>query len=482
MDHLWKAVAVAGSLLAVGQLAVGGARGELLYLLAGALVLGAVVVALALGRVPNRLPWVLLTGGMLSWLVGDVVWTWFDLVAGTDPFPSVADLFYLAGYPLVAAGLAVLVRRRTGGAVHRASLLDAAVLTTGLGLVTWVFMVVPTAAGATDVLDRVVSTAYPVLDLVLLSLSVRLLLTFGGRSVSFRALGGSMIALLGADVVFAMFELYGLAWGGRASELGYLLSYTLLAVAALHPTVAEVDRTAVEPALTLTRGRLVVLAGASLLAPGVQLATAATGVDGQLVVTALASAGLFGLVVLRLSGLAGHVQAQARELGALAVTDPLTGAGNRRGFTERAAALTARPGEPLVLAVFDLDHFKSYNDWHGHAAGDELLRACVQAWAEQVRGRDHLARWGGEEFAVLLDRCGPDEALAVVDRLRRSVPQDVTCSAGIAVWNGTESADEMFARADAALYRAKADGRDRSVLAVDVPPVGPAVQAAGSAR
>ena len=414
---------------------------------------------------PRPLPWVLLASGMGLWVCGDALWTWFDLVLDIDPFPSVADALYLVGYPLVATGLAVLVRRRTGGAQQRASLLDAAVLTTGLGLVTWVFLVVPSAESGTTLAEKVISTAYPVLDVVLLSLATRLLLTFGGRTPSFRLLGGSMIVLLTSDVVYALYEMYSLPYGDVASDIGFLLSYFALAAAALHPSVSRLDQGAREPALTLTRGRLALLAGASLLAPAVQLTTATTGFDSPEVVTALASAMLFGLVVLRLSGLAGHVQEQARELTALVVTDPLTGAANRRGFVERAAALTARPGEPLVLVVLDLDHFKHFNDAHGHAAGDVLLRDCVHAWRELIRGRDHLARWGGEEFAVLLDRCEPDEAWAVVERLRAAVPGDVTCSAGIAVWDGHETPDELFARADRALYRAKAGGRDRAVVA-----------------
>lgn len=447
------------------QLALGGLPGDLLYLVGASVSLGALVVAVLRHRMPRPLPWVLVAAALTCWVVGDAIWTWFDRVADVDPFPSVADWLYLLGYPLMAAGLAVLVRRRTGGAVQRASVLDAAVLTTGLGLVTWVFLVVPSASGAATLLEKVVSTAYPVLDVVLLSLAVRLLLTFGGRTTSFRLLCGSVLTMLTSDVLFAAQELYVFPAGLALSNAGFLLSYAALAVAALHPSVSRLDEVQREPALTLTRRRLALLAGASLLAPGVQIATAATGVRSSEVVTAFASAFLFGLVVLRLSGLAGHVQEQARELAALVVTDPLTGAANRRGFTERVAALTARPGEPLVLAVLDLDHFKAYNDEHGHAAGDALLRECVLAWRELIRGRDHLARWGGEEFAVLLDRCEAREALVVVDRLRTATPPGVTCSAGLATWDGAETADDLFGRADRALYRAKAEGRDRTVVA-----------------
>jgi diguanylate cyclase (GGDEF)-like protein len=464
VDHAWKLVAAVGVALTAAHL-LPSPVGDVVYLLAGGLALAAITVAVRRRTMPRPLPWVLVGAGLASWVAGDALWTWFDLVAGVDPFPSAADVLYLAGYPLQAAGLAVLVRRRTGGAVQRASLLDAAVLTTGLGLVTWVFLVVPTAESGITLVEKVVSTAYPVLDVVLLSLAIRLLLTFGGRTVSFRLLGTSMIVLLVSDVVYALYEMYGLPAGMVLSNVGFLLSYTAVAVAALHPTVSRLDEGGREPAMTLTRRRLVLLAAASFLAPAVQLATAATGVASQEVVTALASAALFGLVVLRLSGLAAHVQAQAHELAALVVTDPLTGAANRRGFGERLAALTARPDEPLVLAMLDLDHFKRWNDAHGHAAGDALLQDCVRAWRELLRGRDHLARWGGEEFAVLLDRCSREEAVVVVERLRAATPHGVTCSAGIAVWDGAESGDALFRRADKALYSAKAEGRDRSLVA-----------------
>jgi diguanylate cyclase (GGDEF)-like protein len=474
MDRAWRSVAVVGVALAAVQLVVGGAVGDVVYLVGAAVSLTALVVAVLRRIVPRPLPWVLAAAALACWVAGDVLWTWFDHVAGIEPFPSVADWLYLLGYPLMAAALAVLVRRRTGGATQRASLLDAAVLTTGLGLVTWVFLIVPSAQSGVTLLEKVVSTAYPVLDVVLLSLSVRLLLTFGGRTTSFRLLGGAMLVLLASDVLYALHAMYAVPFGVPASNAGFLLSYTALAVAALHPTAGRLDEVHREPTLTLTRGRLVLLATASLLAPAVQVATLATGARSSELVTAVASAFLFGLVVLRLSGLAGHVQAQASELAALVVTDPLTGAANRRGFAERAAALTARPGEPLVLAVLDLDHFKAFNDARGHAAGDGLLRECVLAWRELIRGRDHLARWGGEEFAVLLDRCETDEALLVVDRLRAATPHGVTCSAGVAAWDGAESADELFRRADRALYRAKASGRDGVALAADEPlPIAP---------
>jgi diguanylate cyclase (GGDEF)-like protein/PAS domain S-box-containing protein len=149
-------------------------------------------------------------------------------------------------------------------------------------------------------------------------------------------------------------------------------------------------------------------------------------------------------------------------------TDPLTGLLNRRGWTEalgREVALAERRGLPLCVAALDLDHFKHVNDEHGHEAGDRFLRQAGAAWRSCLRGSDVVARTGGEEFAVVFIDCDVDAAFAVLERMRGVTPEGATCSAGLAVWDGDESTSELVARADRALYLAKAQGRDRTVLA-----------------
>jgi diguanylate cyclase (GGDEF)-like protein/PAS domain S-box-containing protein len=156
----------------------------------------------------------------------------------------------------------------------------------------------------------------------------------------------------------------------------------------------------------------------------------------------------------------------------LAQTDPLTGLPNRRAWDDairRELARGSRHGHDISVAMLDLDRFKSYNDAHGHPAGDELLRASAQGWSVTLRETDLLARVGGEEFAVLLPACKPGPAFVAVERLRAATPRVTTCSAGLAHWNGGESADDLLARADAALYRAKRDGRNRTALGVEMP-------------
>ncbi|HMI99619.1 MAG TPA: sensor domain-containing diguanylate cyclase [Gaiellaceae bacterium] len=155
-------------------------------------------------------------------------------------------------------------------------------------------------------------------------------------------------------------------------------------------------------------------------------------------------------------------------------TDDLTDLYNRRAWEEqlpREMARARRKNDPLCVAMLDLDFFKNYNDERGHQAGDRLLKQSATAWREELRPSDMLARYGGEEFTVVLSGCNIASAKDIVERLRAAMPADQTVSAGVACWNGRESADELVGRADAALYEAKRTGRNRLVTAGGAPPV-----------
>lgn len=158
----------------------------------------------------------------------------------------------------------------------------------------------------------------------------------------------------------------------------------------------------------------------------------------------------------------------------MANTDELTGVANRRRLfdaLEQEMARARRSGRALTVAMMDLDHFKRFNDTFGHSAGDELLRRFALRIARRVRAQDLVARYGGEEFCLILPETEAPGALQLVDALRASGAGDdhlgrrVTFSAGLATWNGHESAEELVFRADASLYRAKAAGRDRVAAA-----------------
>jgi diguanylate cyclase (GGDEF)-like protein len=168
------------------------------------------------------------------------------------------------------------------------------------------------------------------------------------------------------------------------------------------------------------------------------------------------------------------VEHQALQLRALSRADELTGLPNRRAWSDELPAAIERARRdktPVSVAMIDLDHFKRFNDTHGHPAGDQLLVRVALVWRNGLRVFDQLARYGGEEFIALLPRTDATQATQIVERLRATTPLNQTFSAGIATWNETESADELIGRADRALYQAKAWGRNRTVVATDPRPL-----------
>ncbi|HVE67683.1 MAG TPA: diguanylate cyclase, partial [Solirubrobacteraceae bacterium] len=136
-------------------------------------------------------------------------------------------------------------------------------------------------------------------------------------------------------------------------------------------------------------------------------------------------------------------------LEAVARTDDLTGLANRRAWDEhlpRELARAERDERPVCVAMLDLDRFKDYNDERGHQAGDRLLKQIAATWREMLRPSDLLARYGGEEFGLVLPQCPLEIGLEVVERLRTSTIAGQTCSAGVAVWDGSETPDDLVKR------------------------------------
>ncbi|MFZ6760132.1 diguanylate cyclase domain-containing protein [Undibacterium sp. Ji50W] len=190
--------------------------------------------------------------------------------------------------------------------------------------------------------------------------------------------------------------------------------------------------------------------------------------------------GVFALLFITLNILLQYwvlnpLSLQNVTLNRLASTDALTGLMNRRAFMDsfQMELDAARyHGTPLILLVFDLDHFKAINDTHGHAQGDMVLRTTATTISQALRSVDHLARIGGEEFALLLPATTLAAAKLLADNLRRRMeqqatenPSAVTGSFGLAQWDGKETREHLLKRADDATYAAKAAGRNCVMVA-----------------
>lgn len=236
-------------------------------------------------------------------------------------------------------------------------------------------------------------------------------------------------------------------------------------------------------------GSLGVTLVASLLAIGSSIgATAAysLAIKGMifrtdLLLSALVSATVSPLIIYWLATLSYELYQSEQRLSALSQKDPLTGAYNRRYFDEQAKVECARAhryGQALAVLMIDLDKFKLINDTHGHAAGDEVLKAIVRVGHRTLRKSDVLARYGGEEFVILLPHAGGAESAMLAERLRKAIEEtvipieslniklSVTVSIGASTLTEQESEiAPMLARADHALYTAKANGRNRIEIA-----------------
>jgi diguanylate cyclase (GGDEF)-like protein/PAS domain S-box-containing protein len=163
------------------------------------------------------------------------------------------------------------------------------------------------------------------------------------------------------------------------------------------------------------------------------------------------------------------VHHHASHMEQLAHTDPLTHLANRRGLDEhldREMARARRTGDPLTIVLLDLDRFKSFNDQHGHGAGDRLLFRVAHAWRLELRESDLLARHGGDEFAAVLPDCPLEDGFALAERLRTVTPVEISCSVGVAEWDGQEDVGQLLERADVGLYADK-EARGNGGLAQD---------------
>ena len=288
-----------GATASVAYFTVPGMEGNgLVFSLIGLSAAAAIIVGALRNRPRRLLPWMLFAAAQVSFVVGDLLYYAFHF-----NFPSLGDVFYLAVYPLLVAGLLVLIRARNAGR-DRGSLLDASVITVGLGLLAWVFLIEPyTELEGIGGLERVMSIAYPLMDVLLLAVTARLAMGSGTRSPSFYLIGLGIVSLLATDSVYGYIELHSGYGQGGLLDAGWLAYYLLWGTAALLPGMRQLEERSPEAQPTLTGRRLLPLAGATLIAPGVAIIQSIQEPQATFSVSSVASAVLFLLVLARMTGL-----------------------------------------------------------------------------------------------------------------------------------------------------------------------------------
>jgi two-component system cell cycle response regulator len=362
--------------------------------------------AVCLGRAPfvkgaERLAWALIGGGVLAWSLGEIYYTavmWDD---ASPPIPSPADAGYLLFPLLVLSGALALLRARARG-VPRRLWLDGVAAALGVAALS-AALVFETVLASVDGQPLAVATglAYPLGDLILLALTVGALAGTGWRlDRTWMLLAAGVATFWLADSLYLVRATQGTYEAGDWFDVGWWAGLTLIAAAAWQRPPARLKRPPEERVRVIAVPLAFGMVGLGLLVYG-----SATDLNPLAIALAAASlVAVMGRALVTFGENVAMLGTSRRE----ALTDALTGLGNRRALahTLKEVLPEATPERPLVLALFDLDGFKHYNDTFGHPAGDTLLVRLGRNLAAFLHGRGHAFRMGGDEFCALFRTAG----------------------------------------------------------------------------
>ncbi|HEV3310352.1 MAG TPA: diguanylate cyclase [Chloroflexota bacterium] len=447
----------------------------------------------------------LLALGALTDTIGQTIWTFYaQVLHQATPFPSIADVSYLCTYPILLVGILLLPKGVSSATSRSRVTVDGLIFMTAAFTCGWFFVLGPTIlAGGESLLAKLVGTAYPLGDLLLIGALV--VLSMRARDAQFRAviglLVGGIASIVVADTVFDIQTLHNVYKTGEFIDVLWPLGDMLIALAAMSLRVtpraqaghAHTGQSTGTTASAVGQARRVVMASLPYaLVPAVgilDLSLLFVRHDQQIAWgVVIGTAGLVLLVLVRqfLSvlenvQLSRQVERKNSELAtanlrleALATTDPLTDLINHRGLVgalENELERASRYHRPFTVLFMDIDHFKSINDNHGHSVGDSALHQFAQVATEVLRGVDVIGRWGGEEFLAILPETEADGASVVAERIRVAVAGTrfpevaelrITCSIGVASYpRHAGDVDALVSAADDAMYAAKWLGRNQ---------------------
>jgi len=465
----YRAVGLGALLLLIAVLPPSSPLGVALPLATEVVTMAVFLAAVLRKARTTRLVWWVLWTSQALVVVADLIYAYQQYHLGVTPFPGWADPFYLAAYvpELLAMYLLIAARHpRTS----TAQVLDSLIIALPIIAATVVFVVIPMLTSETWSFEAALAVAYPILDVIVLTALIRLSVGGGHRNRSLGLLMASVSLSLLSDLLYN-----GLATQGLVDEMpGWLqafftLSVILMAAAALSTDAATVTHPDTHDGRhPMSRGRLIGFGVGSIALPVLLVFGIDAGSSASVRVLAVFAVVVNMLILWRALILLRLVAAQRNQLATHARTDALTGLPNRRSWDfelDRAASLTATTHDGMTVAILDLDHFHEFNETHGHQAGDDALRDIANAWRAVLPTGAYLARYGGEEFAALLPGVTGDDAHNVLDQIRLATPSPLTVSVGYAEHRRPARILDAVANADAALYSAKAAGRNMVVEA-----------------
>jgi diguanylate cyclase (GGDEF)-like protein len=425
-----------------------------------------------------RAAWLTAAAGTAFLALGELTWTVYDYVLGKEvPVPSIADIFYYLGDLSLILAFVLLVMPGASGKATWRSLVDATLVAVSLAALSWYFVLQPVASAThLSTIGTASTLGYPLLDLVMIIVIVAALYRRADSHIPIPVfllgLGTVFIAL--SDTIYVhLVTVQGYDTTGNPVELGWVIGYALFALSgalqwkhfgSMEATTGLPDR---QTGLGFVTPYMVAV-------PVLGLLVWTAFVDEPTVVLPVAACVLVLGIALRQWITILDLNDRERLIHHMAYHDPLTALPNRALLEDRAEqglAFARRHGSGLAVISVDLDRFKLVNDNRGHLFGDKLLRSVAAALKGAVRETDTVARVGGDEFIILLqDIDTVHDAEAIAGKLLTAVRAvkvddekvDAMASIGVALFpRDGESTQELWSRADAAMYVAKQGGRDR---------------------
>jgi diguanylate cyclase (GGDEF)-like protein/PAS domain S-box-containing protein len=394
----------------------------------------ATLVGVRLHRPRSAAPWYLVALSGLCAVTADALYAIELEQIGEVPFPSAADYFALGSYVVLAAALLLMIRKQAPGR-DWPSLVDAAIVTVGVALVGWTFLVHPTLDGDASPLASSVALAFPVMDILLVSLAARMVLGPGLRSPAFAMVSVALVFQLAGDALYGFGSLHGWYRVGDSVDLLFVVAAVLWGTAALHPSMVELTEPNPDPEQRLSGKRLAVLSLATLTAPAMLAVAAVRTGSSELLVVVGAGVALSALVLVRLAGLvARHERSERRERVLGTAAAELVSAWTRddihRVAVEAVRDLAGQDGSAAELV-----------------AGDEVLAASGSR-VPVAEVRTEVALVGAGEDDLMLVVHTPEQ----LSKQAREGIETLAAQAALAV-EGAKLAADLHERTSAERFR-----------------------------
>lgn len=418
-----------------------------------------------------RHAWLALGLGAVSKCAGYLFTLYAITVHQVRAFPGLGDIFFSLYYPLTITGLLLFIFAYVPRPDRALLGLDLVILSSFFGILIWYFFLASPVFFTHGYMDRVLALVYPTGDFLILAGSLSLMQLDLSRAtrwiISFFAIG--MLFAAAGDLLFAYYEINEILYIPAYLTVFWMSAAQLQLLAAARQITSGAGILTDPPArfnrfrylFRLALPYLAVIAGLAFLAVVISNRLASESRLTGLLVGAYA---LVGFVLLRQYIVLEENARLYQKMRHVAWTDSLTGVYNRHFFNEmlpREMDRAARYEKQLAILLLDIDGFKRYNDTYGHLQGDMVLKAVARTFARQLRASDIIARFGGDEFVVILPETNRRMARLIADRIRRTVanqPEARTplgVSIGVGVFRPGISPEQLIDEADQALYRDK---------------------------